>query len=154
MNSEMIDLAREAVEIVPIEDWPAGARFFEYIDDKNGHGPCRIVDTNEWTALQKGYWYIDDSDGRQCRRMNLAQKQRRLIPDLTDPATLGCLLHLVREVWDDNGAFTQPHPHFLDEKGQSIWVVTVGGRDLPIPSKGQHNEAHALVAALKAGADQ
>ena len=97
MNSELTDLAREAVACVPIEEWPAGARFFEYIDDKSGHGPCRIVDTREWTALQKGYWYIDDSDGHQCSRMNLAQKQDRLIPDLTDPATLGCLLHLVRE---------------------------------------------------------
>ena len=149
MNDEMEQLARRAVACVPIEEWPAGARFFEFIDHKNGHGPCRIVDTREWSALQKGYWYIDDSDGHQCSRMNLAQKQGRLIPDLTDPATLGCLLHLVREAWGDSGAYVSPHPHFYDN-GEFLWRVHAGGRFLPIPSKGSHSEAHALINALEA----
>jgi hypothetical protein len=28
-------------------------------------------------------------------------------PDLTDPATLGCLLHLVREAWGGDGVFVR-----------------------------------------------
>ena len=65
------------------------------------------------------------------------------VPDLTDPATLGCVLALVREAWkeEDMGAFR------YDDKR---WCVeyTLGER--------QHRafygatEAEALVAALEA----
>ena len=62
------------------------------------------------------------------------------LPDLNDPATVGCLLALVREAWgqDDLGAFV----------GQWCAEVT--------PQEGQHHafygasEAEALVAALEA----
>ena len=140
MNSEMTDLAREAVACVPIEEWPTGAKLI-LPDGYLGVFLCGMPSDNPGTKNVQVY------DGKGIVWFRGAE----LLPDLESPATIGCLLHLVREVWDDNGAFTQPHPHFLDEKGQSIWVVTVGGRDLPMPSKGQHNEAHALVAALKAG---
>ena len=64
-----------------------------------------------------------------------------VIPDLTDPATLGCLLALVREAWvqDDLVAF-----RFGEQ-----WCTEV------TPQEGLHyvygaSEAEALVAALEA----
>ncbi len=74
------------------------------------------------------------------------------IPDLTDPATLGCLLALVREAWGAPRALVR-----LSSNGKSFHVfdvdsVTMGGNwaaflcgDL-IPQ----TEAEALVAALEA----
>jgi len=64
------------------------------------------------------------------------------LPDLTDPATLGCLLALVREAWgqDDMGA----------SRYKEGWCVEF------TPQEGQHHafygatEAEALVAALEA----
>ena len=73
----------------------------------------------------------------------------RCTPDLDDPATLGCLLHLVRESWGDSGAYASPHPHFYDN-GELLWRVHAGGKFLPIPSKGSQSEAQALVNALEA----
>ena len=62
-------------------------------------------------------------------------------PDLEDPATLGCLLALVREAWGD------PHLHSGRRLlGWGVWISTtmvrcVGKAD---------TEAEALVAALEA----
>lgn len=60
-------------------------------------------------------------------------------PDLTDPATLGCMLALVREAWGD------PHAYLAPGDG---WVVGRGARD-GIVGEGA-TEAEALVAALEA----
>ncbi len=64
-----------------------------------------------------------------------------VLPDLTDPATLGCLLALVREAWGDPhvcSGFRQFSLHPV------VWV----------PSQDKHfsgtTEAEALVAALEA----
>lgn len=69
------------------------------------------------------------------------------VPDLRDPATLGCLLALVREAWGDPTI----HLTCVDslEAGQYDWIVrSVADKwssDLLIDS-----EAEALVAALEA----
>ena len=63
------------------------------------------------------------------------------IPDLTDPATLGCLLALVREAWGCDSLTCQP---LLPLVGVHGWRV-VG-----TSAKSGHTEAEALVAALEA----
>jgi len=65
------------------------------------------------------------------------------IPDLTDAATLGCLLALVREAWGDGGMTAQHHP--LSGKGMT-WRVWRPGD----PVAYGPTEAAALVAALEA----
>lgn len=69
------------------------------------------------------------------------------LPDLTDPATVGCLLALVRDAWGDDGIATM-RAYAPDMAGQWSVYTYRGGRCLPC--KRQATEAMALVAALEA----
>lgn len=62
-------------------------------------------------------------------------------PDLTDPATLGCLLQLVREAWGDPRAGVA-----YDCEGDGCWEWRAKGRR----ASWHLTEAEALVAALEA----
>ena len=59
-------------------------------------------------------------------------------PDLTDPATIGCLLALVREAWEPYGTFVSTHRYDGGE-----WSI----RTLPIPMFA--TEAESLLVALE-----
>ena len=66
------------------------------------------------------------------------------LPDLTDPATLGCLLALVREAWGDSEMHMT-----LGAKG---WVWLTGESrvyDVVMPINAGATEAEALVYALE-----
>jgi hypothetical protein len=66
------------------------------------------------------------------------------LPDLSDPATMGCLLALVREAW---GSETHTAPVYLGDvhTGWAVWIDI----DLSRWFEGT-TEAAALVAALEA----
>lgn len=75
----------------------------------------------------------------------------RWLPDLTDPATLGCLLALVREAWGDQGL----HCAGRYSDGKWLWHVRGGhphGATFRrrVYAIGHGTEAEALVAALEA----
>ena len=60
-------------------------------------------------------------------------------PDITDPATLGCMLALVRDAYVDHRIVARPDPE------EEVWyVITQYG------ASWAGNEAEALVAALEA----
>lgn len=67
-------------------------------------------------------------------------EERSFRPDLTDPATLGCLLGLVREVWGDPNVFLAP----MFTLG--AWRCCCPDAPLDAPTEGE-----ALLAALIAG---
>ena len=76
--------------------------------------------------------------------------KRISVPDLSDPATLGCLLALVREAWGDA---TADVIHFDVWKTNGTWghEWTVQCRDAGRFTKSRGaTEAEALVAALEA----
>jgi hypothetical protein len=66
------------------------------------------------------------------------------LPDLTDPATLGCLLALVREAWGDDEAYAIP---WHDEDGG--WTVCVREEDRSVNVSEGDTETEALVFALE-----
>ena len=71
------------------------------------------------------------------------------IPDLTDPATLGCMLSLVREAWKDSAVVCLP----IDwGPAGTMWQCqrTAGGARLTM--RHYATEAESLVAALEAAA--
>ena len=72
-----------------------------------------------------------------------------LTPDLTDPATLGCLLALVREAWGDLRLVAIYVAAW--NLGQSEgWAVQCTDTCLPVAGEDYPSEAEALVAALEA----
>ena len=70
------------------------------------------------------------------------------VPDFSDPATLGCLLALVREAWSDSGVYV-----WCDlPVGLWCWMANGCSHSVHRPSDedGYDTEAEALVAALEA----
>ncbi len=147
MSPEMIELAKRAVACKGFR-WMPGMRavgkFPNYPVRIHGFGenvqdPDDMLAADKWLPWQQPVEYGDHTyDGPY-------------LPDLSDPATLGCLLALVREVRAAPRALVR-----LSSNGKSFHVfdvdrVTAGGNwaawlsDDRCPS-----EAHALVAALEA----
>jgi len=103
----------------------------------NADGPVRIDAVD---GTQPGLW-------RNCRFTNevyVANVHSGPRPDLTDPATLGCLLALVEAAWSMPVAAWYP-------KNEGVCSVSAGR--LPVVT-GRHwteaTKAEALVAALEA----
>ena len=67
------------------------------------------------------------------------------LPDLSDPATLGCLLALVREAWDDPQVHAAPMCAMGRHVGWRVWFDAY----LTVYFDGD-TEAEALVCALEA----
>ena len=121
MTDDTRELARRAVAC---DGW----RWMRGMADTDGRMFLEYGDCGEaawlWTADEEPIWL--PVEGR--------------IPDLTDPATLGCLGALVREAWGDPLICTA-----TDNTGAGWWV---DGCD--VPGSLYATEAAALVAALEA----
>jgi hypothetical protein len=73
------------------------------------------------------------------------------LPDLSDPATVGCLLALVREAWGDETIATSATREATGRRG---WVMEAWDQHAPSNAVGPYpTEAEALVAALEAAPD-
>lgn len=106
------------------------------------HGLCgvphgRVLDMRDDDGMQmvSASEYPYDDDGvPEYRWADLTH-----VPDLTDPATLGCLLALVRKAWNDPQMCTY---------GRGLWDVV--SKSEQIVTQDWESEAEALVAALEA----
>lgn len=120
MNTE--DLGRRAVACKHWR-WMPGMRIMD-----SGEERYRIV----WVF---GDWMYCDNDVR------FYPPYADITPDLTDPATLGCLLHLVREAW----GYVEHSYTWEPSDNDPYWTVWCGATYFE-----GHTEVEALVAALEA----
>ena len=88
-------------------------------------------------------WSDEHYDACACKLR--PEETRDDLPDLSDPATLGALLALVREAWGDPCICTA-----VDNTGAGWWVDGWTAARPQVPSDLHSTEAAALVAALEA----
>ena len=124
------DLARRAVAC-PRWRWMPGMLA---LDSCNEEHPARVIDGRRSAVYE-------DTDGATHEGV----VSRSDVPDLTDPATLGCLLALVREAWGDPCICTA-----VDNTSAGWWVDGWTAARPQVPSDLHPTEAAALVAALEA----
>lgn len=108
----------------------------------------RSIDSNayKWRNVS-GAWIGEGHAIRTCRG--------QLLPDFTDPATVGCLLALVREAWDvgygeNKYAYIAVNPPVTPHMDEP-WSVVVCDHngEWPFGFDGD-TEAEALIEALEA----
>ena len=122
----------------------------------------RAVACKHWRWMPGMLWiipaqpgWVGDNKGRvlaACEDGGPVSAPALVIPDLTDPATLGCLLALVREVRNDAGFHALLLPAnenpIGSPEGSRWWVLR--GVDTSYSGYAWASEAEALVAALEA----
>ena len=122
----------------------------------------RAVACKHWRWMP-GMYLLPHLDGCECcEDRNFPRRAARLpavfttdvdVPDLSDPATLGCLLHLVQEAWNACRISVCFSAYMPDATKR--WSVPISffkdQRDLVhVPSFYGETQAEALVAALEA----
>lgn len=132
-----LTLARRAVAC-PGWRWVAGMLALE----DGGSGAVRVTDT---TIMIVG----TGQHSTYFRNWCLTKKGRGWLPDLSDPATLGAVLGLVRERWGDSGVWCEP-----DGGDLTRWAAYRSVRALGHRIASGATEAEALIAALEAAPEE
>jgi len=119
----------------------------------------RVVACKHWRWMEgmqveplrfRVVWLTEDMIGESDQTSYFWKNVPDIFPDLSDPATIGCLLALVREAWPAGEATTNVHANYSPERGHyrqwSCYYCTGGDWRQALAD----TEAEALVAALEA----
>jgi len=167
MTEEMIALARRAVACKGWRWMPGmlnhkGARLHSL--KENGDECFGWADCHEWHG-DDGAWGVNKCEHHSGPLIAATHQGYvwldQCLPDLTDPATLGCLLALVREAWRCPTVYVRQYTTRRVTDGVTAWEVcdlyldAEACRALGVPregsveSWGHGSEAEALVSALE-----
>lgn len=130
----------------------------------------RAVACKHWRWMP-GMYLLPHIDGCECcEDRNFPRRAARIpavfttdidVPDISDPATLGCLLHLVREAWGSDEWSRSVVPVFNGIDAWTVGCLDMQGRKAPrllflvnkitcMPVGIGSSEAEALIIALEA----
>lgn len=112
----------------------------------------RAVACRRWRWMSGMRWLAEDDRGRLDHyQPDYMGRPLNALPDLTDPATLGCLLALVREAW---GCAVITEPHYDCDNEARLGPNVIGWRAVEterwMTAGDGTPEAEALVVALEA----
>jgi hypothetical protein len=133
MTDEQIALARRAVAFRGWR-WMRGMAVRPVLEDGSVEDVTGVV-VQFMGALPVVWW--PDLNSRLIHT-----SQDHLLPDLTDPATMGCLLALVREAWDQK--------HITPQMTSKKWLLIYQGFGTPNRFFYGTSEVDVMVAALEA----
>lgn len=102
----------------------------------------RLVSAPGFRPMAGMLWVWGSAADPMCRRQDIDVGVAGALPDLDDPATLGCLLALVREAWGE------PNACVCFNVNGCVWYVHVPNRFMSLADAS--SEADSLVAALEA----
>lgn len=117
-----------------------GFRWMPGILDTDG---CRVVSVKEdgalWVCIARG-----DEELEWEYAANMA------LPDLTDPATVGCIERMVQDAWNDPTVFAKAVPSgWMIAHDCGVLQTTVAGRRFPLFPTKIECLTHALEVAAK-----
>lgn len=99
-----------------------------------------------YRCRESGTWVAFEIDSVGGGDRQYGMTLQHALPDLNDPATLGCLLALVREAWGDHLLHVEPY-HCAE---WHVWPAPGMENDRDTAIWHGETEAAALVAALEA----
>lgn len=82
--------------------------------DSQGFRLLRVI-------LHDGSWWAENENHHPELDKEATRYYYPKLPDLTDPATLGCLLSLIREAWGNKIVVSQGNGWFEVETDYSTW---------------------------------
>ena len=85
-----------------------------------------------------------------CIEISFSVSSNQFYPDITDPATLGCLLSLVRKAWKDPHFHVVPNPSRCKETNETLWDFYGNFMGKSLRGTCFSSEGDALIAALEA----
>lgn len=116
------------------------------MSEELGQLSYRLVRCKSWRWLPGMLWWTDDDHGRlDDFQPEYMGRPTDALPDLTDPATLGCLLQLVREAWGMPTGITVSY-----SSDDGLWGVSWSGATHGGWCGRGKTEAEALFVALEA----
>lgn len=136
MDDDLIKLGRRAVACVGWR-WMGGMSGVWAMGGVWRHWRCYGVGVG---SSIKAVVYLGP-EGEELPKIMSIGSTYRCLPDLSDPATRGCVLELVREAWGD------PRTHLRGMESDWVAVRTLG---LGVASGWHSTEAEVLVSALEA----
>ncbi len=99
INATMDLKTGEIVDWVELAKRAVACKHWRWMPGMLNIARCRLikVEPNDFAT----WAFLVDNESPECNLTSglFRLKTSLVIPDLTDPATLGCLLHLVREAW-------------------------------------------------------
>jgi hypothetical protein len=114
----------------------------------------RAVACRGWRWMAGARWIVTRAAPLEDYAGRIVEGGRRApdgpgLPDLTDAATIGCLLALVREAWGDPGFYTARGDVRIKDTGLLGWDFFGYLRGKSCKGMLYRSEAEALVAALE-----